>query len=202
MKANLMNRSLLVFYFIFSISVSAESSKVICELNGEYSITFKDLKKTYLSEGIEFFKNLARQTQQSLFLLDRAKTSFAESDWSRDKVYIVQYWNLDTDNETLQSLKYSIEPSPIWIYPDAASRIELSSEGPAVTHFIDNGDQHPLFDDLLVDFYQVKNSINWFTGKGKLKVDIWLKHKDGARGKSPKVAIIAHGKCEPQKKKF
>lgn len=202
MKANLMNRSLLVFYFIFSISVSAESSKVICELNGEYSITFKDLKKTYLSEGIEFFKNLARQTQQSLFLLDRAKTSFAESDWSRDKVYIVQYWDLDTDNETLQSLKYSIEPSPIWIYPDAASRIELLSDGPAVTHFIDNGDQHPLFDDLLVDFYQVKNSINWFTGKGKLKVDIWLKHKDGARGKSPKVAIIAHGKCEPQKKKF
>ena len=197
-----MNRSLLVFYFIFSISVSAESSKVICELNGEYSITFKDLKKTYLSEGIEFFKNLARQTQQSLFLLDRAKTSFAESDWSRDKVYIVQYWDLDTDNETLQSLKYSIEPSPIWIYPDAASRIELSSEGPAVTHFIDNGDQHHLFDDLLVDFYQVKNSINWFTGKGKLKVDIWLKHKDGARGKSPKVAIIAQGKCEPQKKKF
>lgn len=202
MKANLMKRSLLVFYFIFSISVSAESSKVICELNGEYSITFKDLKKTYLSEGIEFFKNLARQTQQSLFLLDRAKTSFAESDWSRDKVYIVQYWDLDTDNETLQSLKYSIEPSPIWIYPDAASRIELSSEGPAVTHFIDNGDQHPLFDDLLVDFYQVKNSINWFTGKGKLKVDIWLKHKDGARGKSPKVTIIAQGKCEPQKKKF
>ena len=197
-----MKRSLLVFYFIFSISVSAEPSKVICELNGEYSITFKDLKKTYLSEGIEFFKNLARQTQQSLFLLDRAKTSFAESDWSRDKVYIVQYWDLDTDNETLQSLKYSIEPSPIWIYPDAASRIELSSEGPAVTHFIDNGDQHPLFDDLLVDFYQVKNSINWFTGKGKLKVDIWLKHKDGARGKSPKVTIIAQGKCEPQKKKF
>ena len=197
-----MNRSLLVFCFIFSISVSAESPKVICELNGEYSITFKDLKKTYLSEGIEFFKNLARQTQQSLFLLDRAKTSFAESDWSRDKVYIVQYWDLDTDNETLQSLKYSIEPSPIWIYPDAASRIELSSEGPAVIHFIDNGDQHPLFDDLLVDFYQVKNSINWFTGRGKLKVDIWLKHKDGARGKSPKVAIIAQGKCEPQKKKF
>ena len=202
MKATLMRRSVLIFFCIFSISASAESSKVICELNGEYSITFKDLKKTFLSEGIEFFKNLAKQTQQSLFLLNRAKTSFADSDWSRDKVYIVQYWDLDTDNETLQSLQYSIEPSPIWIYPDAASRIELSSEGPAVTHFIDNGDQHPLFDDLQVDFYQVKNSINWFTGKGKLKVDIWLKHKDGARGKSPKVAIIAHGKCEPQKKKF
>lgn len=187
---------------MFSLSASAESSKVICELSGEYSITFKDLKKTYLSEGIEFFKNLARQTQQSLFLLDRAKTSFAESDWAKDDVYIVQYWDIDATNETLQSLKYSIEPSPIWIYPDAPSKIELNEEGSSVIHFLENEAQHPFFDDLLVDFYQVKNSINWFTGKGKLKADIWLKHKDGARGKSPKVAINARGECKPQKKKF
>ena len=189
-------------FLMFSLSASAESSKVICELSGEYSITFKDLKKTYLSEGIEFFKNLARQTQQSLFLLDRAKTSFAESDWAKDDVYIVQYWDIDATNETLQSLKYSIEPSPIWIYPDAPSKIELNEEGSSVIHFLENEAQHPFFDDLLVDFYQVKNSIIWFTGKGKLKVDIWLKHKDGARGKSPKVAINARGECGPQKKKF
>lgn len=197
-----MSRLFLGIYFFFSLSAAAEPSKVICELNGEYSITYKDLKKTYLSEGIEFFKNLARQTQQSLFLLNRAKTSFAESDWSRDKVYAVQYWNIDTDNETLQSLKYSIEPSPIWIYPEASSRIEMQPEGSSVVHYLNNEDKHPFFDDLLVDFYQVKNSINWFTGRGKLKVDIWLKHKDGGRGKSPKVEINARGKCEPQKKKF
>ena len=187
---------------LVSCSISAEQTKVICELDGEYSITFKDLKKTYLSEGIEFFKNLAKQTQQSLFLLNRAKTSFAESDWSRDRVYVVQYWDIDAKNETLQSLKYSIEPSPIWIYPDATSKVELSPEGSSVIHFLDNDQKHPLFEDLFVDFYQVKNSINWFTGKGKLKVDIWLKHKDGARGKSPKIAILAQGRCEPQKKKF
>ena len=197
-----MTRVLFLFYFLFSLSAAAEPTKVICELNGEYSITYKDLKKTYLSEGIEFFKNLARQTQQSLFLLDRAKSSFAETDWSRDKIYAVQYWDIDTDNEIFQSLKYSIEPSPIWIYPEASSRIEMQPEGSSVVHFLNNEDKHPLFDDLLVDFYQVKNSINWFTGKGKLKVDIWLKHKDGVRGKSPKVAIDAFGKCEPQKKKF
>ena len=201
--ANSMKQLLITTIFLmFSLSASAESSKVICELNGEYSITFKDLKKTYLSEGIEFFKNLARQTQQSLFLLDRAKTSFAESDWAKDDVYIVQYWDIDATNETLQSLKYSIEPSPIWIYPDAPSKIELNEEGSSVIHFLENEAQPPFFDDLLVDFYQVKNSINWFTGKGKLKVDIWLKHKDGARGKSPKVEINARGECGPQKKKF
>lgn len=202
LRLNFMSRLLLVFYFFFSLSSAAEPSKVICELNGEYSITYKDLKKTYLSESIEFFKNLARQTQQSLFLLNRAKTSFAESDWSRDKVYAVQYWDIDSENETLQSLKYSIEPSPIWIYPEASSRIEMHPEGSSVVHFLNKEDKHPFFDDLLVDFYQVNNSINWFTGTGKLKVDIWLKHKDGARGKSPKVEIDAWGKCEPQKKKF
>jgi len=188
--------------FIFTISASAEPAKVICELNGEYSITFKDLKKTYLSEGIEFFKNLARQTQQSLFLLDRAKTSFAESDWSRDEVYVVQYWNIDAENETFQSIKYSIEPSPIWIYPEVPSRIELQEEGASVTHYLEPGDKHPLFSDLSVDFYHVKNSINWFTGRGKLKIDIWLKHIDGVKGKSPKVSVVANGKCEPQEKKF
>ena len=54
---------------IISIPLYSQSSKVLCELNGEYSVTYKDIKKTYLAEGIELFKNLARQTQQSLFLL-------------------------------------------------------------------------------------------------------------------------------------
>ena len=44
---------------LFSISLYAEESKVLCELDGTYSITYKDIKKTYLSEGIEFFKNLS-----------------------------------------------------------------------------------------------------------------------------------------------
>ena len=51
---------------LFSISLYAEESKVLCELNGTYSITYKDMKKTYLSEGIEFFKNLARFLKNSI----------------------------------------------------------------------------------------------------------------------------------------
>jgi hypothetical protein len=89
-------------------------------------------------------------------LLNRAKTSFAESDWSRDKVYAVQYWDIDAHNETLQSLKYSIEPSPIWIDPEASSRIEMQPEGSSVVHFLNNKDIHPFFDDLLVDFTKSK----------------------------------------------
>ena len=84
------------FLFLIFLAVPAfsETSKILCELNGTYSITYKDIKKTYLSEGIELFKNLARQTQQSLFLLQRAKTSFAEEDWNKDNLYTVQYLSL------------------------------------------------------------------------------------------------------------
>jgi hypothetical protein len=59
-------------------------------------LRIKILKKHILSEGIELFKNLARQTQQSLFLLQRAKTNFAEEDWQKDKMYVVQYWDVDS----------------------------------------------------------------------------------------------------------
>ena len=96
---------------LFSISLYAEESKVLCELDGTYSITYKDIKKTYLSEGIEFFKNLATQTQQSLFLLQRAKTSFASEDWEKDKMYVVQYWEADTQNEKFKSLVHTFDPS-------------------------------------------------------------------------------------------
>jgi len=58
---------------LFSFSIHGETSKILCELDGTYSVTYKDIKKTYLSEGIELFKNLARQTQQSLFLLQEQK---------------------------------------------------------------------------------------------------------------------------------
>ena len=84
--------------------VYSASSKILCELDGTYSVTYKDIKKTYLSEGIELFKNLARQTQQSLFLLQRAKTNFAEEDWEKDKIYAVQYWEVDSTKRHLNHL--------------------------------------------------------------------------------------------------
>ena len=79
---------LLIVLFL-SIPIYSENSKILCELNGDFSVSYKDIKKTYLAEGIEIFKNLARQTQQSLFLLRRAKTNFAEEDWQKNSIYIV-----------------------------------------------------------------------------------------------------------------
>ena len=163
---------------------------------------YKDIKKTYLSEGIELFKNLARQTQQSLFLLQRAKTNFAEEDWQKDKMYVVQYWDVDTRKESFKSLKHTLDPSPVWINSNADWESTKTDTGITVTHTMNTGDVHPLFPDYEVDIYSISNSFNWFTGKGQISGDIWLNKKDGTKNRNPKIEIMAAGKCQPQKKKF
>ena len=188
--------------FLMSFPVMAESSKILCELDGTYSVTYKDIKKTYLSEGIELFKNLARQTQQSLFLLQRAKTNFAEEDWQKDKMYVVQYWDVDTRKESFKSLKHTLDPSPAWINSNADWESTKTDTGITVTHTMNTGDVHPLFPDYEVDIYSISNSFNWFTGKGQISGDIWLNKKDGTKNRNPKIEIMAAGKCQPQKKKF
>jgi len=187
---------------LISFPAMAESSKILCELDGTYSVTYKDIKKTYLSEGIELFKNLARQTQQSLFLLQRAKTNFAEEDWQKDKMYVVQYWDVDTRKESFKSLKHTLDPSPAWINSDADWESTKTDTGITVTHTMNTGDVHPLFPDYEVDIYSISNSFNWFTGKGQISGDIWLNKKDGTKNRNPKIEIMAAGKCQPQKKKF
>ena len=182
--------------------VYSASSKILCELDGTYSVTYKDIKKTYLSEGIELFKNLARQTQQSLFLLQRAKTNFAEEDWEKDKIYAVQYLEVDSNKETFKSLKHTIEPSQVWINPTADWDAENLETGITITHSMKPGEVHPLFPDYEVDIYRVSNTFNWFTGKGQMTGDIWLNKKDGSKNRNPKIQIMASGKCEAQKKKF
>jgi len=192
----------LLFLILISFPAIAESSKILCELDGTYSVTYKDIKKTYLSEGIELFKNLARQTQQSLFLLQRAKTNFAEEDWQKDKMYVVQYWDVDTRKESFKSLKHTLDPSPAWINSDADWESTKTDTGITVTHTMNTGDVHPLFPDYEVDIYSISNSFNWFTGKGQISGDIWLNKKDGTKNRNPKIEIMAAGKCQPQKKKF
>ena len=191
-----------LFLILISFPAMAESSKILCELDGTYSVTYKDIKKTYLSEGIELFKNLARQTQQSLFLLQRAKTNFAEEDWQKDKMYVVQYWDVDTRKESFKSLKHTLDPSPAWINSNADWESTKTDSGITVTHTMNTGDVHPLFPDYEVDIYSISNSFNWFTGKGQISGDIWLNKKDGTKNRNPKVEIMAAGKCQPQKKKF
>ena len=195
-------KNYLAILIFLSSSLYSESSKILCELDGEFSVSYKDIKKTYLAEGIDLFKNLARQTQQSLFLLRRAKTSFAEEDWQKSSLYVVQYWEVDSSKEVFKSLTHTLEPSPMWVNEKASWIKENKDTGISVTHSMNKDEEHPLFPEYEIQVYKITNTFNWYTGKGQMFGDIWLKKKDGSRGKNPKVEIFASGKCEAQKQKF
>ena len=195
-------KNYLAILIFLSSSLYSESSKILCELDGEFSVSYKDIKKTYLAEGIDLFKNLARQTQQSLFLLRRAKTSFAEEDWQKSSLYVVQYWEVDSSKEVFKSLTHTLEPSPMWVNEKASWIKENKDTGISVTHSMNKEEEHPLYPEYEIQVYKITNTFNWYTGKGQIFGDIWLKKKDGSRGKNPKVERFASGKCETQKKKF
>ena len=117
-------------------------------------------------------------------------------------MYVVQYWEADTQNEKFKSLVHTFDPSPIWLNPNANWTSKVTKNGIEVTHSMKAGEEHPMFPEYDVDFYRVTNSFNWYTGKGKIQADIWLKNKKDSKNSDPKVEVRASGQCSPQKKKF
>ena len=66
-----MHAFLLFFLIFFSANTFSNNKEVMCELDGTLSITYRDLTKNVVSESLDFFKNLATQTQQSIFLINK-----------------------------------------------------------------------------------------------------------------------------------
>ena len=187
---------------IYSLFINSEQSKkVICELEGNYSITYEDFRRNYFNEAVEIAKNVAVTTTQSLFFLNRAKQTLNKDAWDKNKIDVTQYWVIDESSDDLLKLDYVIEPAPVWI-TQSDWRKEKKETGIMITHFLENGAMHPNYPEYKVDVYQLSNEVNWFTGKARIKGDIWLKRVDGKRGKDPKIEILAKGKCEKQERKF
>jgi len=195
----------LIFLFFISMSLGLSSSedtkKVLCELEGNYSITYEDFRRNYFNEAVEIAKNVAVTTTQSIFFLNRAKQTLNKDAWDKNKIDVTKYWAIDESSDDLLKLDYVIEPAPVWITQSDWSK-EKKETGLLVTHFIENGSLHPSYPEYKVDVYRLSNEINWFTGKARIKGDIWLKRVDGKRGKDPKIEILAKGNCEKQKRKF
>ena len=180
---------------------SDSPKKVLCELEGNYSITYEDFRRNYFNEAVEIAKNVAVTTTQSIFFLNRAKQTLNKDAWDKNKIDVTQYWAIDESSDDLLKLDYVIEPAPVWITQSDWKK-EKKETGLMVTHFLENGIMHPNYPEYKVDVYQLTNEVNWFTGKARIKGDIWLKRVDGKRGKDPKIEILANGKCEKQKRKF
>ena len=202
-KNTLINMHSFLFFFLlfFSANTFSNNKEVMCELDGTLSITYRDLTKNVVSESLDFFKNLATQTQQSIFLINKAKTNFDQDDWERSSLEVVQYWELQ-DEDLFRKLNYTFDPSPIWINPKATWEQKKTETGFEIISAMQQGDEHPLFDNYTIEYYRISNSLNWFTGKGRIHGDIWLKSKEGGRNKNPKVEIRAKGSCNPKARKF
>ena len=196
-KISFLSVFLLASFFINS----EESKKVLCELEGNYSITYEDFRRNYFNEAVEIAKNVAVTTTQSIFFLNRAKQTLNKDAWDKNKIEVTQYWSIDESSDDLLMLDYIIEPAPVWITQSDWKK-EKKKTGLLVTHFLENGVMHPNYPEYKVDVYQLTNEINWFTGKARIKGDIWLKRVDEKKGKDPKIEILAKGKCEKQKRKF
>ena len=193
----------LLFFITISLVLPAseETNKVLCELEGNYSITYEDFRRNYFNEAVEIAKNVAVTTTQSIFFLNRAKETLNKDAWDKNKIDVTQYWAIDESTDDLLKLDYVIEPAPVWITQSDWNK-EKKETGLLVTHFIENGVLHPNYPEYKVDVYRLSNEINWFTGKARINGDIWLKRVDGKRGKDPKIEILAKGDCEKQERKF
>ena len=164
------NVTLFLFILIISTQISSEPKKVLCELEGDYSITYEDFRRNYFNEAVEIAKNVAVTTTQSIFFLNRAKDSVNKDAWDKNKIDVTQYWIIETDSDDLLKLDYVVEPSPVWITQTDWSK-EKTPTGLKVTHSMSNGETHPTDDEYTIDVYQLTNEINWFTGKSKIKGD-------------------------------
>ena len=192
----------LIVLLIFNQAAhSNQPKKVLCELEGNYSITYEDFRRNYFNEAVEIAKNVAVTTTQSIFFLNRAKQTLNKDAWDKNKIDVTQYWAISDSSDDLLKLDYVIEPAPVWI-TQSDWRKEKKETGLVVTHFLENGAIHPSYPDYKVDVYQLSNEINWFTGKARIKGDIWLKRVDGKKGRDPKIEILAKGNCEKQKRTF
>ena len=148
--------TLLAIIFIADSLHSEEPKRVLCELEGNYSITYDDFRRNYFNEAVEIAKNVAVTTTQSIFFLNRAKQTLNKDAWDKNKIDVTQYWALDENSDDLLKLDYVVEPAPVWVTQSDWVK-ERKETGITVTHFIENGAMHPNYPEYKVDIYQINN---------------------------------------------
>ena len=97
---------------------------------------------------------------------------------------------------------YDVDPAISWIVPDSEKKLKHSGKNIILEEMVSTDSVHPASEELIVDYYKIINSINRFTGKGRIEGNIWLSGKDIKSIKAPKVSFIARGNCSDLKKKF
>ena len=180
-------------------SMFLQAKEIMCELKGTYETTYGVPNRNYLKDFGDALKTFTAGPYTGFFV-DKAKENISDN-WNAEEFYVVQYWNIDNDDE-ISLNGYDVDPAISWIVPDSEKKLKQSGKNIILEEMVATDSVHPASEELIVDYYKILNSINRFTGKGRIEGNIWLSGKDIKSIKAPKISFIARGNCSDLKKKF
>jgi len=180
-------------------SMFLQAKEIMCELKGTYETTYGVPNRNYLKDFGDALKTFTAGPYTGFFV-DKAKENISDN-WNAEEFYVVQYWNIDNDDE-ISLNGYDVDPAISWIVQDSEKKLKQSGKNIILEEMVATDSAHPASEELIVDYYKILNSINRFTGKGRIEGNIWLSGKDIKSIKAPKISFIARGSCSDLKKKF
>jgi len=194
MKSNLF--LILIFTFIQYL----HSEEILCELRGTYETTYSIPSRNYLQDIGDALKNFTAGPYTP-FLVDKAKANISDK-WDKEEFFVNQYWNKDDISGELTLVDYEVDPAINWLLNESNKEIKRGDRSISLEESFTPNTPHPSLDEYVVDYYKVINSLNLFTGKGRIEGNIFMSGKEIKNLKSPKVSFLARGQCGPAKKKY
>lgn len=191
-------KNLYLSYFLF-YSIIASSETILCELKGTFEETSEVPKTNYLQDVGDAIKNFTTSAYTG-FLVQKAKENISDN-WNKEDFFVNQYWNKDQDG-TLILMDYEIDPAINWIIEQTKKKENSKLRSTELIETFESGLQHPFSEKFKVDYYKIINSINRYTGKGRIEGNIWLSGMNVKNLKSPKISFIARGVCGKLEEKF
>ena len=126
------------------------------------------------------------------------------SELKRDKeeFFVNQYWNKDEITGELTLVDYEVDPAITWLLDESTKELVESERTISLEESYTPNSPHPNLEEYVIDYYKIINSLNLFTGKGRIEGNIFMSGKEIKNLKIPKVSFLARGQCGPAKKKY
>ena len=88
-----------IFFLIICthISMFLDAKEIMCELKGTYETTYGVPNRNYLKDFGDALKTFTAGPYTGFFV-DKAKENISDN-WNAEEFYVVQYWNIDNDDE-------------------------------------------------------------------------------------------------------
>ena len=183
-----------------SINISLYAEEIICELKGTYETTYSIPSRNYLQDIGDALKNFTAGPYTP-FLVDKAKANISDK-WDREDFFVNQYWSKDEITGELSLVDYEVDPAITWLLDGSNKELVESERTISLEESYTPNTPHPNLDEYVIDYYKIINSLNLFTGKGRIEGNIFMSGKEIKNLKSPKVSFLARGQCGPAKKKY